>query len=309
MRILPRSKSFIIISIFFFFMIGSEFYQGSLFSSLITTTPPQLPKCNQDVLDSDLDVITTGTTYGLGEGPTLDNSVVMDFMIPDVLQRIDGDTNLYKMLTNFKNKVIVVSTVNQFAFATNISDSLKFDYIRGEKKLKETFAILDNEEHVYNFVQGLQAKRKLWVKALDGLGLFYVHPVMMERSWLFPLFSQGLGRLCQSGFYQGWKNFDRLRGLFSYVKSKEKSELFRKSSLKMVSQVETREIIFDESNPVSVLALKNMLQLILMLILTGVCLFLIEWLTPARHEVHTLYIKVLKMLSNFQLFIFKLGKP
>ncbi|OXA46020.1 hypothetical protein Fcan01_19267 [Folsomia candida] len=236
MRMLPNSNPFICISVCFFFMIGSEFYQGSLLSSLITRAPPHLPKSNQEVVDLNLEVITTGVA-----GAKMKTSMVVDGMIPDKMGRIDKDSNLYKMLIQLKNRTILIPSYYQFELGMNISDSFEYEFNGSKRKLKETFAIFDNDQNVDDFVEGLRTKKNLRVKTLDGLGLFYINPIVMDRTWLFPLFSRGLGRICQSGLYDRWRKYDRLGGLRGYVKSQPRRRLFQKNSATIANSAIAKE--------------------------------------------------------------------
>lgn len=181
LRILPSPKPFIVIAICSFFMIGSEFYQGSLFSSLIATIPPQLPQSNQEALDSNLEIITIGSTFG---SPNVhgkyEYSVVVDLMIPALLEKTSENSRLHQMLIKLKNKAIYVSTLytGEFWAGWKISDSLEFDFNHHKKQLKETFAIVGQVVHVSNFVEGLRTKRVLWSKTFEGFGLFHILPVV-----------------------------------------------------------------------------------------------------------------------------------
>lgn len=298
-------KPFVIITVFYFFMMGSEFYQGSLFSSLISTTPPQLPNSKEGVLNSNMEIITTGTTSG-GSKVKFEHSSVVDFMIPEFLRKTENGTNLHQILTKLKSRALYVPALNKFEFGIEIADSLEFKVNGVKKKLGETFAIVDNEKHVANFLDGLRSKRTLWSRRFDELGLFHVAPIMMHRTWLFPILSEGLGRLCQSGLYHRWESFDRVSEISDYDKKLlGKRWLFRKITYKLLFQVERMEFVFEESNPVSLIALRNMVKLYGVLILIGICLFVLEGSISLRHKLHNQAIRVVEVFHKFVNFVWQ----
>ncbi|OXA41019.1 hypothetical protein Fcan01_24316 [Folsomia candida] len=184
---LPRSKIFIFISPCFFFFIGTEFYQGSLLSSLITTLPPELPRDGNELLELNLQIITTGTISG---SRGLMSSTID--MVDEALNNPNLD-KLHRFLYELKVRTIYIMTLQSYLVWVQPANSPTFDSSRGRRKLQDTFAVLDETPSDENFKSGLSVKRKLWVKSLDDLGLIYVTPLMMERTWLFPIFSQGIG--------------------------------------------------------------------------------------------------------------------
>ncbi|OXA39332.1 hypothetical protein Fcan01_25914 [Folsomia candida] len=135
LRMLPRSKIFIVTSVFFFFMIGTEFYQGSLFSSLITTSPPELPISTDELINLNLQIITTGYVYG-GGGQT---STAVE-MIYDSLRKSKYGT---KLLTHLRRRSKFIPTRNSFMLGVQLANSQQFYFNRSIRKLEETFAILD----------------------------------------------------------------------------------------------------------------------------------------------------------------------
>ncbi|OXA42147.1 hypothetical protein Fcan01_23165 [Folsomia candida] len=158
LRMRPPLKIFIVTSIWFFFFIGTEFYQGSLFSSLITTSPPELPTSTSALLDLKLQIITTGGYYnGTSE---LQLSTVM-YMIRDSIYKPDNTKKLNTMLTQLRHSIMFIPTENSFMLAAQLANLQTFDFNRSIRKLEDTFAILDESPRDENFISGLRTKRKL----------------------------------------------------------------------------------------------------------------------------------------------------
>lgn len=128
---------------------------------------------------------------------------------------------------------------------------------------------------------------------------------MMERTWLFPILSEGLGRLCQSGLFQRWVDLQgKLDVMWNFFDIAGSNALYRKVRQQILFQVE-EGVVFEEANSVSIGALKNMLQLYCILILTGTCLFLIEISIYLRRKYRHLDGKLI--LYYFLKFVFELG--
>ncbi|OXA48654.1 hypothetical protein Fcan01_16232 [Folsomia candida] len=62
LRLVPSFPLLVIISLFAFFLVGTVFYQSSMFSSLVALTPPRLPSTLKSVVESKIQIITTTMT-------------------------------------------------------------------------------------------------------------------------------------------------------------------------------------------------------------------------------------------------------
>ncbi|OXA46155.1 hypothetical protein Fcan01_19060 [Folsomia candida] len=279
LRMLSGPKLFIVTSIWFFFFTGAEFYQGALFSSLITTSPPELPASTNALVDSNLQIITTGTVYG-DYGA---QSTALD-MIHDSLDKLITSTNLKTLLIQLRRRSIFISTHNSFMFGVELANSQTFYYDKRTRKLEDTFAVLDDTPRAQKIISGLRSKRTLRLKSFDDVPLFFVKPLTMERTWLFPIISLGIGRLWQCGLYSRWTILEDKLLLLSQLEGTVSGDMLRKTMFQLHSRILMTEAVSDEANPVTLKSLKTMYNLCGLLLIGSLALFLAEGFGPARRK-------------------------
>ncbi|OXA41931.1 hypothetical protein Fcan01_23092 [Folsomia candida] len=137
------------------------------------------------------------------------------------------------MLTQLLHSSMFIPTKNSFLFGVQLANLQTYNFNGSTRKLPETFAILDEIPFVEDFIFGLRTKRTLWVKSFNDIPLFSIMPLMMKRTWLFPLVSIGIGRLWQGGLYQRWTMLQRKNILLPHIKSTMKGDMLRKTMFQL----------------------------------------------------------------------------
>ncbi|OXA46262.1 hypothetical protein Fcan01_19044 [Folsomia candida] len=145
-RLLPNFPVLIIICAMCFFLLGTVFYQGSMFSSLIARTPPDLPSNLESVVDSKIPIITTSAYYET-------HSLLKSLIIDDVISTTNKSSKSFHTLTELKAKTIFLyslrrlymSSPSGFIIGLNISKGyLQFDN-KVSARVMDTFAIVNVE--------------------------------------------------------------------------------------------------------------------------------------------------------------------
>ncbi|OXA49059.1 hypothetical protein Fcan01_16648 [Folsomia candida] len=91
--------AFVVICVFSFFILGTVFYQGSLFSSLVARIPPSLPVTMEYVVYSKIPIITTSMIY-IGPGEPV--SFLKYDMLDHVINTSVDFPKLFSTLTYLK---------------------------------------------------------------------------------------------------------------------------------------------------------------------------------------------------------------
>ncbi|OXA43320.1 hypothetical protein Fcan01_21979 [Folsomia candida] len=99
LRLVSNFPVFVIICILFYFLLGTVFYQGSMFSSLVALIPPRLPLTMESVVYSKIPIITTSRIYiGGSEAVSMLNYEMLD----QVINSYVNSAKLFRTLTHLK---------------------------------------------------------------------------------------------------------------------------------------------------------------------------------------------------------------
>ncbi|OXA38858.1 hypothetical protein Fcan01_26466 [Folsomia candida] len=220
------SVLFVVLRVLMFFLVGSVFYQGSIFSSLIITLPPILPSTLESLVDSQIQIITTTRVYDSGY-----RSMLTNFLIDDVINTTKPGSNLFHTLTQVKKRTKFIDSSSSFAVGLSISESLRVKFGSGEvNKVSDTFAVINAENELVEMLSAIGLMGDVHVvRSLEAPIFFINNPICIGGKMLLPLISIGFGQLAQSGLYERWEELENLKILIAQVKALKNRDLYRKA--------------------------------------------------------------------------------
>lgn len=264
---------FVVLRVLMFFLVGSVFYQGSIFSSLIITLPPILPSTLESLVDSQIQIITTTRVYDSGY-----RSMLTNFLIDDVINTTKPGSNLFHTLTQVKKRTKFIDSSSSFAVGLSISESLRVKFGSGEvNKVSDTFAVINAENELVEMLSAIGLMGDVHVvRSLEAPIFFINNPICIGGKMLLPLISIGFGQLAQSGLYERWEELENLKILIAQVKALKNRDLYRKAVISRLFRVR-KKIVFEEEEAVSISALEGFLVLVMILFGVALVIFLVEW--------------------------------
>ncbi|OXA43277.1 hypothetical protein Fcan01_21977 [Folsomia candida] len=105
LRLVSNFSVFVVLCLFSFFLLGTVFYQGCMFSSLVALIPPRIPVTMESVVESKIKIITTSRIYLAGRVAV---SMLKNWMLDEVITSSYNYTELYRTLTDLKAKISFV---------------------------------------------------------------------------------------------------------------------------------------------------------------------------------------------------------
>lgn len=258
------------------FLLGN-FYQGALFSCMITTGNPNVPRTLSQFVDNpDFDIVTMSAASVNGSGVT---SILQNSILPD-LNKVIKDSEMIRFLNKLSNRAKLLMG-NWLEIGQNISKGVGILSVNLTTTVTVKFpmVVLDIQIKVDALVDAVT----LMVDSLVVIRNHEVIPFTNRMPWfgknnfLFPFFSKDLGFLVQSGIYDRWSKLEntiRQKDVAHRILSRKHYELF---SVKTMS-LPKKELIdnFAEANPVSFKVMKYPLALCAICITVGVVLFALE---------------------------------
>ncbi|OXA61944.1 hypothetical protein Fcan01_00370 [Folsomia candida] len=269
---------FVIFWVVMFFLVGTVFYQGAIFSSLIAMQPPSFSSDLESVVDSEIQIITTTYRYTNHHGY---GSMLRDLLRDEISIMTKSDTGLLRILSKLNKSVEFIPTHSSFTVGLNISESWRVQFDSGEvKKAADTFAVLNLEGDLAEILAGIGLKGDPHiVTSLEEPIFFLQNPILVKRWFFYPFISHGFGQLAQSGLYDFWIELTSFSELMNTVRKYTTDELYRKVVITRLYKVR-KEIVFEEEKSVSVSALDSVPPLVGVLFGAGLLIFLgesIKW--------------------------------
>ncbi|OXA41595.1 uncharacterized protein LOC118439035 [Folsomia candida] len=259
LKAVPHFPMLIIICLLSFFLLGTVFYQGSMFSSLIAHTPLGVPSTLEYVVDSEIQIITTSRIEAGTRKPTTLLRFIMD---DDVIGEMNQSRKLFRTLTNLKSRINFIFAYYMFEIGLNISEGNKVEFEDGAfKRVKDTFAITNVDFELDEVLVGVGAKRDPYiVKHTESPIFFFNSPIFVTRGCMTSFIFESCGQLAQSGLYQWWHDLDVLDILIGNVKAGSDKVLPRKVIATRFFGAK-KEVVFEEAKQVPLSALVGVLGL------------------------------------------------
>ncbi|OXA38659.1 hypothetical protein Fcan01_26539 [Folsomia candida] len=258
-----------------FFLLGTVFYQGSMFSSLIALTPPDLPSTLESVVDSKIQIITTSFL-------AISMSLLRYEIIDEVMNATGKSTKLFHTLTDLKARTSFIppSTSSSFGIALHISEArnLKFEN-NVFKKVMDTFAIINTEYDLDQLLAGMGVKRSPFVVRHTESPRFFINkPVTTTRGFASCVLYESIGQLVQSGLFKLWMDLQNTKNFAQGVAGGISKEQYRRIVANRIFGAK-KQIIFEEAEQVELSSLENIVVLFAGIIGISIAAFMREWLT------------------------------
>ncbi|OXA38721.1 hypothetical protein Fcan01_26540 [Folsomia candida] len=187
LRLLPHFPILVIMCVVSFFLLGTVFYQGSMFSSLIARSPPDLPSNLKSVVDSKIQIITTSAFYET-------KSLLKYLMIDDVISTTNKSTKLFHTLAELKARTsfivslrrLYTSNPSGFIIGLNISEGRNLQFENEvSTRVMDTFAIINGELDLDETLAGVGVNRDPYVvRHVDSPIFFLEIPLENTRNFL-----------------------------------------------------------------------------------------------------------------------------
>ncbi|OXA46257.1 hypothetical protein Fcan01_19043 [Folsomia candida] len=139
---------------------GTVFYQGSMFSSLITLTRPDLPSNLESVIDSKIQIVTNTWTPAYG----IFTSLLKYYLLDDIFTDYTAikSTKLFRTLNDLKRRIncIYLSSRSPFLIGLYISERREVQFNNDfSDQVMDTFAIINSERDLDETLAGVGMKR------------------------------------------------------------------------------------------------------------------------------------------------------
>ncbi|OXA53984.1 hypothetical protein Fcan01_11351 [Folsomia candida] len=260
------------------FLLGN-FYQGALYSCLTSIGVPNVPKELPDVLNqTNFDVVTMSqvtTNFESFNNISTLQSTLSAAIIPDLLRATNSPstTNFLETLDQ-RTKFL---TGNIFEIGSNISRNVGVNSGNGTSVFpKLPLIILDRAYQLNTLTESLSISADPIVLRNHAMTPFVsLVPWHGRRNFLYPMFSEELGRLVQSGIYDQWrkyKNADMQRYSAKFALTRKDFMTF--SARKMSKS--DKEINFAEANSVSFKPMKYAFALCVSLLVIAMISIVVE---------------------------------
>ncbi|OXA36982.1 hypothetical protein Fcan01_28259 [Folsomia candida] len=258
LRAVPHFPILIIICVWSFFLLGTVFYQGSMFSSLIAHTPFAVPSTLEYVVESGIQILTTSRIMAGEPRPTSMLRHIMD----DVINTTDRSTKLFRTLIDLKSRVNFIFRFYMFEIGLNISEGHEVEFEDGTfKRVKDTFAIINVDYELDEVLEGVGFKGDPYILRHTEFPMFFADvPILISRGCMTSFIIDCCGRLAQSGLYKWWEDLDVLDVLLGNVKDASLKQLYRKLIAKRFFGAKN-EIVFEEAKQVTLSALGGVIGL------------------------------------------------
>ncbi|OXA36672.1 hypothetical protein Fcan01_28560 [Folsomia candida] len=255
LRIVSHFPVIIVIFVLSFYLLGTVFYQGSMFSSLVAVIPPNLPSTLEQIVESKLQVITTSSVELREVNKFV--SILNHIMIDDVSRRAIDSLKLQRALPKLKALSKFVLTKAPFLSGTKISAEHNVEFEdHSFNRVRDIFAIIDLEHHLEEMLAGLVVKREPYVVRDSEPPVFYLDmPIHITRGFMNSVIPPTIGQLAQSGLYKLWDDLDGIQKLITNIKNITSRVQYRRVVVEKLFGAR-REIVFDESKQVSIFALQ-----------------------------------------------------
>lgn len=227
-RVVSSFPIFAVICLLSFFLLGTVFYQGSMFSSLVSLTPPALPSSLEDVVDSSIEIITTSQIQVPLDSGIILVSVLKYKMIEDV--RSVSPPNLFRILTKLKTRTRLVNTLSGFVTGVNISQGSHVEFGNNSfHEVMDTFAVINVELDLDQVLAGVRVHRDPYIVRHTESPIFFFNiPLFITRGFLNWVVSLSIGQLAQSGLYKLWWDLQHVKSLLTLIRDKTDKEQYRK---------------------------------------------------------------------------------
>lgn len=264
---------------FFCYILMENLYQGSIYSCLTVTLPPSVPKTIEDVISSNLQVITTSSILSvLVIQQNL--SVLQHKILPDLIPWFPADSAYSRTIQKFNSSLYFLNLrdITRADIAATISNSQ--DILASNKTIRTsgTFAVMDDKNDLNNFSSLMKILgKRLLIKGHSGHMDFYTFYVdVVKTNFIVPKLYEGINRLVESGIYGRWGAMNDLKADLEEMR-KVGSEPYRK--LFRMEMVGTGRDDFKEdwtADPVPFEAIKYMFGLCLIILSLTCCVSLLE---------------------------------
>ncbi|OXA45283.1 hypothetical protein Fcan01_19890 [Folsomia candida] len=237
------------------FVLGN-FYQGALCSCMTSIGIPNVPQELADLLvHTDFDIVTMSQVTTDFNGLKAIKSTLSAAMIPDLL-RASNSPSSTKFLQTLNQRTQFL-TGNIFEIGFNISRNYGITSENATSvSIQLPFVILDRIYELNTLIESLTMFSNPIVLRNHAITPFVsLVPWHGKRNFLYPMFSEELGHLLQSGIYYQWQKYKNADIQRNYAKNILTIKEFKMFSAKKMSESE-KEINFMEASSVSFNAMK-----------------------------------------------------
>lgn len=214
-------------------ILVSIFYQGEIFSCLTSIVPPIVPKTMEEFKESELHVLTTSEEIYTRGSKTA--SILKYSIIPELASSLEKNHSLQMFLTQSNSSRLCFTNpygLNHLpGIAKNISWSkllCKHSILSGSNvKIAEkpTFAVLDPKSRLEQLLELVEFYGgKYVVRNQEKTPFQLLSGSVGLRNFFYPIISNALGSLEQSGILQRWTMLEGLNNNLEAMKALNEAE-------------------------------------------------------------------------------------
>ncbi|OXA42133.1 hypothetical protein Fcan01_23250 [Folsomia candida] len=281
-RHIPHFRVLGVTCVLFFYLLGTVFYQGSMYSALIAVSPPDIASTMETVVDSKIQIITTSRVI-LDNIAIKASSLLIYVMNSDITNTTVNSARLFRTFSDLKDMLNFIHTGSEFLAGLNISEGFEVQF--GDysfKRVMDTFAVINSGYDLDEVLAGLEVKRQPYIIRHTELPtLFQNVPLTITLGFMSSFLFQGFGQLAESRLYEFWMALRNLQHLLKNVREKSSKEVYQKVLVTNFFGAR-KEIVFDEEKQVSLSALEGVLVLCAGSLGVAVFLFINELVAYSR---------------------------
>lgn len=190
LRLSTHFALFVAVFVWSFYLLGTVFYQGSIFSALISFTPPDLPLTLKSLAFSNVQIITSSGTYGSQHKiGSLLKEVILNNLIKNNVSSIE-----LSIATKLRTRARFIAAESEFLIGSAISRERNITFEkRVTKRAIDTFGIINVKHQLEEMLAGLRVRRDPYIVRHTEPSILYLNlPRFVSRGFITAIVSQGL---------------------------------------------------------------------------------------------------------------------
>ncbi|OXA41027.1 hypothetical protein Fcan01_24402 [Folsomia candida] len=196
-------------------LVTDNLYTGSIFSILSAPKHPRVPERFDELVNSDLQIMTTGTNY-VGDSKEK-RSTLSDVFIPNLLKYLDSKPQLNNFIHTQDKKLVFVADgnwgVKLHEFVRSISESRKLSKLGFDTA--HTFAIMDSNTDIRPVQTWLRLNgKRLIIDSKEDTPFVMVWLTLGFKNCFHPMLSKWFAYFSASGIENKLEHQEWMRELF-----------------------------------------------------------------------------------------------
>lgn len=181
-------------------------YQGSIYSFLTITLPPQIPQTMPELSASNIPIITMSQLGSRDPADHSIKSVLKHFLIPKLKLALEQNASYGRLLSAVNSRIVLI-TAHPFIVADSINKLLPIDDV----PTNQTLAIMDSGPSLGSALQLLEASQQRYI-VRSGTDTLINNNVIWQvnNNFILPPILRHIRQLEESGLLEQWRGLETL---------------------------------------------------------------------------------------------------